>query len=85
MTMVSISTDYFFFLCPLPVKVELTVLVVAFKHGIYFQRGGGSDIYQGFIRVHMNLLRPINIIAGERPLSIFESVAGQKSEEDQKV
>ena len=33
--------------------------------------------------MHMNLLRPINIVAGERPLSIFESV-GQK-EEDQKV
>ena len=26
----------------------------------------------------MNLLRPINIVAGERPLSIYESVGGQK-------
>ena len=43
-----------------------------------------DDTYQGFIRVHMNLLRPINIIAGERPLSIFETVGGLK-EEDQKV
>lgn len=43
----------------------------------------GLNAYQGFIRVHMNLLRPINIVAGERPLSIFETVVGQK-EEDQK-
>ena len=43
-----------------------------------------EDTYQGFIRVHMNLVRPINIIAGERPLSIFETVGMQK-EEDQKV
>lgn len=43
----------------------------------------GLDAYQGFIRVHMNLIRPINIIAGERPLSIFETVGGQK-EDDQK-
>lgn len=43
-----------------------------------------EDTYQGFIRVHMNLVRPINIIAGERPLSIFETVGVQR-EEDQKV
>lgn len=49
---------------------------------VFCQRG--QDTYQGFIRVHMNLLRPINVIAGERPLSIFETVGGQK-EEDQKV
>ncbi|XP_020609801.1 ras association domain-containing protein 1-like isoform X1 [Orbicella faveolata] len=42
-----------------------------------------EDTYQGFIRVHMNLVRPINIIAGERPLSIFETVGVQR-EEDQK-
>ena len=33
----------------------------------------------------MNLVRPINIVAGERPLSIFETVGVQRSEEDQKV
>ena len=49
---------------------------------VFYQRG--QDNYQGFIRVHMNLLRPINIVAGERPLSIFETVGGQK-EEDHKV
>ena len=43
-----------------------------------------EDTYQGFIRVHMNLVRPINIIAGERPLSIYETVGVQR-EEDQKV
>lgn len=43
----------------------------------------GENTYQGFIRVQLNLLRPINIVAGERPLSIFESVAEQK-EGDQK-
>ncbi|KAK3728850.1 hypothetical protein QZH41_020225 [Actinostola sp. cb2023] len=35
-----------------------------------------DSIFQGFVRVHMNLLRPINIVAGQRPLSIFEIVAG---------
>lgn len=34
-----------------------------------------EETFQGFIRVHMNLLRPINVVAGERPLSIFEAVA----------
>ncbi|XP_068701835.1 ras association domain-containing protein 1-like [Montipora capricornis] len=38
----------------------------------------GENTYQGFIRVQMNLLRPINIIAGASPLSIFESVGAQK-------
>lgn len=50
----------------------------------FCQRSEDACTYQGFIRVHMNLVRPINIIAGERPLSIFETVGGQR-EEDQKV
>ena len=35
--------------------------------------------------MHMNLLRPINIIAGERPLSIFETAVKPKEEDLQKV
>lgn len=50
---------------------------------IMTMRSEDACTYQGFIRVHMNLVRPINIIAGERPLSIFETVGGQR-EEDQK-
>ncbi|XP_031549895.1 ras association domain-containing protein 5-like isoform X3 [Actinia tenebrosa] len=33
-----------------------------------------ETIFQGFVRVHMNLLRPVNVVAGERPLSILENV-----------
>ena len=51
---------------------------------LFCQRNEDTCNYQGFIRVHMNLVRPINIIAGERPLSIYETVGVQK-EEDQKV
>lgn len=39
----------------------------------------GGNTFQGFIRVQMNLLRPINIIAGESPLSIFDPA--QKEED----
>lgn len=35
-------------------------------------------IFQGFVRVAMNLLRPISIVAGERPLSIFEAVSWRR-------
>ncbi|XP_046853450.1 ras association domain-containing protein 1-like isoform X2 [Xenia sp. Carnegie-2017] len=37
-----------------------------------------DGIFEGFIRVAMNLLRPINIVAGERPLSIFETVSWRR-------
>lgn len=56
--------------------------MIAIQIFLFCQRN--EDTYQGFIRVHMNLVRPINIIAGERPLSIFETVGVQR-EEDQKV
>ncbi|XP_077985601.1 ras association domain-containing protein 5-like [Glandiceps talaboti] len=30
-----------------------------------------GEVFRGFIRVHMNLSRPINVLAGSRPASIF--------------
>ena len=50
------------------------------KNHCLLQRGGNT--FQGFIRVQMNLLRPINIIAGESPLSIFDPA---QKEEDHRV
>ncbi|EDO41731.1 predicted protein, partial [Nematostella vectensis] len=44
-----------------------------------------EDAFQGFVRVHMNLLRPINIVAGERPLSIFEAVRSENSKKIQRT
>lgn len=41
-----------------------------------------EDTYQGFIRVNMNLLRPIHIIEGERPLSIFQTAVKSKDDDD---
>ena len=63
------------------ILVQLLAYCIDVKF-FFCQRNG--DTYQGFIRVHMNLIRPINIIAGERPLSIFETVGVQR-EEDQMV
>ncbi|CAG0885339.1 unnamed protein product [Cyprideis torosa] len=41
----------------------------------------GGDKYRGFIHIHMNLIRPINIVAGSRPPSIFD-ILNREDEKD---
>lgn len=51
------------------------------SHGLIMTlsyNSSGDVIFQGFVRVAMNLLRPISIVAGERPLSIFEAVSWRR-------
>lgn len=40
------------------------------EHILLFQENDGS--YRGCVRVHLNLSRPINIVAGTRPPSIYD-------------
>ena len=44
----------------------------ASSHGLYMTLSEDGRSFHGFICVHMNLFRPINIVAGTRPPSIYD-------------
>lgn len=53
-----------------------SVLFNKFKHQtwqICFQEENGV-IFRGFLRIHMNFSRPINVIAGEKPPTLYDVV-----------
>lgn len=60
-------------------RAELEAKIKKYNERIAY-RGSGLGIYlledgrtfRGFLRVHMNLTRPINVIAGTRPPSIYD-------------
>lgn len=39
-----------------------------------------SQLFRGFLRVHMNLTRPINVVSGKRPPSIYDIINEQNEE-----
>jgi Ras association domain-containing protein 1 len=62
-------------------RAELQAQIQKYNERIAY-RGSGLGIYllddgrtfRGFLRVHMNLTRPINVIAGTRPPSIYDII-----------
>ncbi|XP_037070017.1 ras association domain-containing protein 1-like [Pollicipes pollicipes] len=44
----------------------------ATSQGLYMTLSDDGTSFHGFVRVHMNLFRPINIVAGTRPPSIYD-------------
>ncbi|XP_046918455.2 uncharacterized protein LOC124498703 isoform X2 [Dermatophagoides farinae] len=41
-------------------------------------------LFRGFLRVHMNLTRPINVIAGKRPPSIYDIINEEENNQNQR-
>ncbi|OTF73361.1 ras association domain-containing protein 1-like protein [Euroglyphus maynei] len=41
-------------------------------------------LFRGFLRVHMNLTRPINVIAGKRPPSIYDIINEEENNPNQR-
>nr|XP_027202975.1 probable serine/threonine-protein kinase ndrD [Dermatophagoides pteronyssinus] len=41
-------------------------------------------LFRGFLRVHMNLTRPINVIAGKRPPSIYDIINDEENNQNQR-
>ncbi|XP_006822469.1 ras association domain-containing protein 1-like [Saccoglossus kowalevskii] len=41
------------------------------SNGLVITMDENGDTFRGFVRVHMNLSRPINVMAGTRPASVF--------------
>ncbi|XP_043222214.1 ras association domain-containing protein 1 homolog isoform X3 [Amphibalanus amphitrite] len=54
------------------IKAEMIEKYNATSHGLYMTLSEDGRSFHGFIRVHMNLFRPINIVAGTRPPSIYD-------------
>ncbi|KAJ6216476.1 hypothetical protein RDWZM_007633 [Blomia tropicalis] len=42
-----------------------------------------KQLFRGFLRVHMNLTRPINVIAGKRPPSIYDIINEEEKQQQQ--
>ena len=64
------------------IKTPLKVCSIFSNPKLVFFCQRTEDTYQGFIRVNMNLLRPIHIVEGERPLSIFQTAVKSKDDDD---
>ena len=63
----------------------VTPRVMTFDGSIYqyiHLQQSDTNTFQGFIRVHMNLIRPINMSLSTRPASIYD-VMGQSEDEDE--
>lgn len=65
---------------PLPEPNKLEAKIIAYNLGLK-NKGSGLGItllesgnFRGFIRVHLNLTRPINVVAGTRPPSIYDII-----------
>ena len=70
---------------PLPDPSVLEAAILAYNSRLK-NKGSGLGItllesgnFRGFIRVHLNLTRPINVVAGTRPPSIYDIIKGQLS------
>ncbi|XP_070559539.1 ras association domain-containing protein 1-like [Ptychodera flava] len=50
------------------------------SNGLILTMDVNGELFRGFIRVHMNLSRPINVMAGGRPASVFGVVESNEEE-----
>ncbi|GMS97218.1 hypothetical protein PENTCL1PPCAC_19393 [Pristionchus entomophagus] len=49
------------------------------EHGFEIEMAPSGDAFTGCLQIHMNFTRPINIVAGERPPTVYDVVNTAKS------